>query len=66
MQCRNCFPSFGVFNLVPRRFGPKKAVVGHKMRTFGRALPNWRPLPRGATGEFLAKNLDLARTSPSL
>ena len=35
------------------RFGPKKAVLGHKMRSFGRAPPNLAPPPRGATGEFL-------------
>ena len=33
-------------------FGPKNAVLGHKMRSFGRASP-------GLTGEFLAQNLDL-------
>ena len=43
------------------RFGPKKAVLGHKMRSFGRAPPDLAPPPRGATGEFLAQNLDLAR-----
>ena len=43
------------------RFGPKKAVLGHKMRTFGRAPPDLASPPRGATGEFLAQNLDLAR-----
>ena len=47
-------------------FGPKKAVLGHKMRRFGRAPPELAPLPRGATGEFLAQNLDLARAPPRL
>ena len=42
-------------------FGPKKAVLGHKMCSFGRAPPDFAPPPRGATGEFLAQNLDLAR-----
>ena len=46
------------------RFGPEKAVLGHKMRNFGRAPPDLAPLPRGATGEFLAENLDLARPPP--
>ena len=48
------------------RFGPKKAVLGHKMRSFGRAPPDLAPPPRGATGEFLAQNLDLARPPPRL
>ena len=48
------------------RFGPKKAVLGHKMRSFGRAPPDLVPPPRGATGEFLAENLDLARAPPRL
>ena len=43
------------------RFGPKKAILGHKMGIFGRAPPHLAPPPRGATGEFLAENLDLAR-----
>ena len=48
------------------RFGPKKAVLLHKMRSFGRAPPDLAPPPRGATGEFLAQNLDLARAPPTL
>ena len=36
------------------RFGPKKAVLGHKMRSFGRAPPDLAPPPRGTTGEVLA------------
>ena len=47
-------------------FGPKKAGLGHKMRSFGRAPPDLAPPPRGATGEFLAQNLDLARAPPRL
>ena len=47
-------------------FGPKKAVLGHKMRRFGRAPPDLAPPPRGATDEFLAQNLDLARAPPRL
>ena len=31
-------------------FGPKKAVLGHKMRSFGRAPPDFAPPPRGGTG----------------
>ena len=48
------------------RFGPKKAVLGHKMRRFGRAPPYLAPPPRATTGEFMAENLDLARTPPRL
>ena len=48
------------------RFGPKKAVLGHKMRSFERAPPDLAAPPRGATGEFLAQNLDLARAPPRL
>ena len=48
------------------RFGPKKAVLGHKMRSFGRAPPDLAPPPLGATSEFLAQNLDLARAPPRL
>ena len=47
------------------RFGPKKAVLGHKMSRFGRAPPDLPHPPRGTTGEFLAKNLDLARPPPA-
>ena len=47
-------------------FWPKKAVLGHKMRSFGRAPPDLAPPLRGATGEFLAENLDLARPPPRL
>ena len=42
-------------------FGPKKAFLGHKIRSFGRAPPNLAPPSRGATGEFLAQNWDLTR-----
>ena len=37
-----------------------KAALWHKMHTFGMALPNLEPKPRGATIEVLALNLDLA------
>ena len=47
-------------------FGPKRAVLGHKMRSFGRAPPDLAPPPRGATGEFWAQDLDLARPPPRL
>ena len=48
------------------RLGPKKAVLGHKMRSFGKAPPGLAPPPQSATGEFLAQNLDLARAPPRL
>ena len=43
------------------RFGPKKGDLGHKTSSFGRAPPDLAPVPQGATGEFLAQNLDSAR-----
>ena len=52
-----------VLNGFRGHFGPKKDVLGHKMRSFQRAPPDLAPPPRGATGEFLAQNLDLARAS---
>ena len=54
------FPGFGGY------FGRKMAVFGPKLRRFGRAPPDLAPPPRGATGEFLAENLDLARAPPRL
>ena len=42
------------------------AVVGPKLRRFGRAPPDLAPPPRATTGEFLAQNLDLARPPPRL
>ena len=47
-------------------FGPKKAVLRRKMRSSAKAPPNLAPPPGGATGEFLAENLDLARPPPRL
>ena len=47
-------------------FGRKKAVLGHKMRRFGRATPDLAPVPRAAIGEFLVHRLDLARAPPSV
>ena len=43
-----------------------EVVFRVKMRTFGRATPDLAPSPWGATGEFLAQNLDLAGPSPRL
>ena len=53
-------PGFGGY------LGGKKAVFGPKLRRFGRAPPDLAPPPRGATAEFLAQNLDLARPPPRL
>ena len=47
-------------------FGRKRAVFGPKLRRFGRAPPDLAPPPPGATGEFLAQNLDLTRSPPGL
>ena len=58
MECTNRLPILTEFQ---GRFGPKKAVLGHKMRSFGMSPPNLAPPAPGATGEFLAENLDLAR-----
>ena len=44
----------------------KMAFFGPKLRRFGRAPANLSLTPRGATGEFLAQNLDLARPPPKL
>ena len=57
---------FAVLTRFGGRFGPKKAVLGHKMCSFGRAPPDLAPPPRAATGEFLAENLNLARATPRL
>ena len=66
MECRNLLPCLAVLTEYWGRFGPKKVVEGHKMRSFGMAPPNLAPPPRGTTGEFLAQNLDLARPPPML
>ena len=65
VQYTNRCPSFGRFEWLSGPFwAEKKAVLGHKMRSFRRAPADLVPLPRGATGEFLAENLDLARAPP--
>ena len=50
-----------VFSGFLGRLGPKKAVLGHRMRSFGRAPPDFAAPPRGATGEFLAQKLGLGK-----
>ena len=65
VKCSKRLPSFGRFDQVFRgRFGPKKGVLGHKMRTFGGAPPDLAPPPQAATGDFLAQSLDLERPPP--
>ena len=65
VQCSNSFPSFCRLDWVLGAvLGQKKAVLGHKMRIFGRAPPDLATPPLGATGEFLAQNLDLAKAPP--
>ena len=66
MECRNRLPWLAVLTEYRGRFEPKKVVLGHEMRNFGRAPPNLAQPPRGPTGEFLAQNLDLARPPPRL
>ena len=39
-------------------FRPKKAFLGHEMRSFGRKPPNLAPSPWGATGEFMTQIWD--------
>ena len=55
-----------VSNAFLERFGPKKAVLGHKLREFGRAPPTLAPPAWDATDEFLVENMDLARAPPRL
>ena len=66
VECSNRFSSSGRVDWVSGLFWAKNGGVGHKMRSFGRAPPDLAPPPRGATGEFLAQNLDLARAPPRL
>ena len=58
--CLGVLPGFGGY------FGRKMATFGTKLRSFERAPPDLAPLPRAATGEILAENLDLARPPPRL
>ena len=44
-------------------FWPKNAVLGHKMRSCGRAPPDLAPLLRGASGEFLAEKLGFGKAT---
>ena len=67
LDCNARLPSFCRYDWVLGPFlAKKKAVLGHKMRSFGRAPPDLAPLLRGATGEFLAQTSDLARAPPTL
>ena len=66
MQCVYHFPSLVRFDGFLGPFWAKKAVLGHKTRSLGRAPPDLAPPPKGATGDFLAQNLHLARAPPRL
>ena len=50
-----------ILNGFQGRIGPKKAVLGHQMRSFGKATPDLASPPRGATGEFLGSKLGFGR-----
>ena len=53
VECSNCFPSFGRFEWVSGLFGAKKGSFGEQNAQF------WEGTTRlGATGEFLAQNLN--------
>ena len=64
VHCTERFPSFVGFDWGLGRFGLKQAFLGHKMRSFVRAPPDLAP--RGATNEFVAQNMGLARAPPRL
>ena len=60
MGCTNRSPSFGYFYWVLGLFWANESCFEEKLRSFGRAAPDLASPPRGATGELLAQNLDLA------
>ena len=61
MQCTNYFLSFGRFEWVSGPFWAKKGCFGAQNAPFWQGTSDLAPPPRGATSEFLAQNLDLAR-----
>ena len=63
MKCSNNLPSFGRFDWVSGSFWAKKGCFGAQNAQF---WADFAPVPRGATGDFLAQNLDLARPQPRL
>ena len=65
-ECVERPPSFIHFDGVSGPFGPRKAFLGHKMCSFGRAPPHLAPPPCSATGEVLPQNLDLAKEPPGV
>ena len=66
MQGRHRLPSFGRFDLVLRPFWAKKGCFGAQNAHFWEAPPDLAPPHRGATGEFLAQHLELAKAAPRL
>ena len=69
VKCRNRLPSFGRFEWVSGPFCAKKGHFGAQNAQFWEGTltcPPPPPPPPGATGEFLAQNLDLARPPPRL
>ena len=66
VACSHCFPSLSVLPGLRGNFGPRKAGLGHKRPSFGRAPPDLAPPPVGATGEFLARKFDFTRLAPRL
>ena len=61
-KARHTWPALTIFlrwSVLPGfqgPFGPKKAVLGHKMGTFRKSPPHLVPPSRGAIGTFLAEN----------
>ena len=64
VQCSNCFLLFVHFEWVSRPFLAKKGCFGAESAQFWEGTPDLAPPTRGASGEFLAQNLDLARPPP--
>ena len=65
VECMTRFRSIGRFEWILGPFWAKKGCFwGLKKSNFGSAPPDLPPPPRGASGEFLAQNLDSARAPP--
>ena len=66
MQCSTRFPLFVHLEWVSGPFGAKKGCFGAQNAHFWEGSSRLGAPVRGATGEFLAQNLDLARAPPRL
>ena len=66
MECRNRLPLFSRFDWVSGPFWAKKGCFGAQNAQFWEGTSRLGAPPRGAIGEFLAQNLDLARSPPRL